>query len=317
MKTKLTIILLLCSLWGYGQFVVPQGSATMAVQNKGGFWVDSCVRIPVRSNVSIYPNIPDAGNIQINSVNSNMYYHNGSAFVRLIDEGTYTTFFNTDFSGKTTTDLAEGGNLYFTDSRARNAISLTTTGTGGAATYTPGTGVLNIPVYPGTVTSIGLASSDLSISGSPVTSSGTITANLNASGVSAGTYNGNYTVTAKGVVTAAQDQIDSAETRTFNSAFRPSLTRSCDVNYSVEITTTSALVGNNGGEVFLETSPDNSAWTTKGKMRLQLSGVVSTEIQGGTLQCYVPASYYVRLRTVSTGTNGATFNYITGWKKLY
>ena len=45
----------------------------------------------------------------------------------------------------TTTNIAEGTNLYFTDTRARNAISLTTTGTSGAATYT--SGVLNIPNY--------------------------------------------------------------------------------------------------------------------------------------------------------------------------
>jgi hypothetical protein len=45
----------------------------------------------------------------------------------------------------TTTNIAEGTNLYFTDTRARAAISLTTTGTSGAATYT--SGVLNIPNY--------------------------------------------------------------------------------------------------------------------------------------------------------------------------
>jgi hypothetical protein len=37
--------------------------------------------------------------------------------------------------------------LYFTDARARAAISLTTTGSSGAATYDNGTGVLNIPNY--------------------------------------------------------------------------------------------------------------------------------------------------------------------------
>jgi hypothetical protein len=45
----------------------------------------------------------------------------------------------------TTTNIAEGTNLYYTDTRARAAISLTTTGTSGAATYSAG--VLNIPQY--------------------------------------------------------------------------------------------------------------------------------------------------------------------------
>lgn len=45
-----------------------------------------------------------------------------------------------------TTNVNEGTNLYYTDTRARLAHSITTTGTG-AATYNNGTGVLNIPIY--------------------------------------------------------------------------------------------------------------------------------------------------------------------------
>jgi len=98
----------------------------------------------------------------------------------------------------------------YTDALARGAISLTTTGTSGAATYNSTTGVLNIPVYspdlsgyvptsrtltingtsydltadrswtiatnPGTVTSVALSRSGdaLAITGSPITSAGTI-----------------------------------------------------------------------------------------------------------------------------------------------
>lgn len=79
----------------------------------------------------------------------------------------------------TTTNIAEGTNQYFTNARARAAISLTTTGSTGAATYDNSTGVLNIPQYVdqyvGTVTSVGLsAPTGFSVSGSPVTSSGTL-----------------------------------------------------------------------------------------------------------------------------------------------
>ena len=78
-----------------------------------------------------------------------------------------------------TTNIAEGSNLYFTDARSRAAISLTTTGSTGPATYNSTTGVLNIPnyvdQYVGTVTSVGLsAPTGFSVSGSPVTSSGTL-----------------------------------------------------------------------------------------------------------------------------------------------
>jgi hypothetical protein len=49
----------------------------------------------------------------------------------------------------TTSDIAEGSNLYYTDTRARTAtaITLTTIGTSGASTYDPSTRTLNIPNY--------------------------------------------------------------------------------------------------------------------------------------------------------------------------
>lgn len=47
----------------------------------------------------------------------------------------------------TTTDIAEGTNLYYTNARVRASISLTTTGNSGAASYTPATGAINVPNY--------------------------------------------------------------------------------------------------------------------------------------------------------------------------
>ena len=44
-------------------------------------------------------------------------------------------------------ELASPTNKYFTDARARGAISLTVTGNSGASTYSSGTGVLNVPTY--------------------------------------------------------------------------------------------------------------------------------------------------------------------------
>jgi|GEM_PF-1055539 len=53
----------------------------------------------------------------------------------------------------TTSDITEGTRLYYTDTRARQAISLTTTGSSGASTYNNTTGVLNVPQY--TLTGLG------------------------------------------------------------------------------------------------------------------------------------------------------------------
>jgi predicted heme/steroid binding protein len=47
----------------------------------------------------------------------------------------------------TTTNIPEGTKLYYTDTRARLALSLTTTGNSGAATYNNSTGVFNVPQY--------------------------------------------------------------------------------------------------------------------------------------------------------------------------
>lgn len=44
-------------------------------------------------------------------------------------------------------ETATPTNKYFTDARARAAISLTTTGSSGSATYSSSTGVLNVPTY--------------------------------------------------------------------------------------------------------------------------------------------------------------------------
>jgi hypothetical protein len=67
---------------------------------------------------------------------------------------------------------------YITVAQARAAISLTTTGTSGAATYSSSTGVLNIPSYQGGVTSI-VAGTGITIS----SGTGAVTINSTAGAV--------------------------------------------------------------------------------------------------------------------------------------
>jgi hypothetical protein len=80
----------------------------------------------------------------------------------------------------TTTNIGEGTNLYYTDSRSRTAISLTTTGTSGAATYDNTTGVINIPQYQGGVTSFNTRTGAITLSSSDVTTALTYTPVTNA-----------------------------------------------------------------------------------------------------------------------------------------
>ena len=68
-----------------------------------------------------------------------------------------------------TVSVIESTNLYYTDSRARAAITLTTTGTSGAATYSSITGILNIPQYQGGVTSFNTRTGAVVLSSSDIT----------------------------------------------------------------------------------------------------------------------------------------------------
>jgi hypothetical protein len=76
--------------------------------------------------------------------------HSGT-YEPTITAGTTSQYWRGDKSWQnlTTGVVTEGANLYYTDGRARASISLTTTGTSGAATYSSATGVLNIPQYGG------------------------------------------------------------------------------------------------------------------------------------------------------------------------
>ena len=80
-------------------------------------------------------------------------------------------------SGDYNTDQVTEGttNLYFTNTRSRSSISLTTTGTSGAATYNSSTGVLNIPNYAPDLTGYVTLATAQTISGAKTFSAAVIT----------------------------------------------------------------------------------------------------------------------------------------------
>ena len=101
-----------------------------------------------------------------------------------------------------TDQVTEGSsNLYFTNARARSSITLTTTGTSGAATYNSTTGALNIPNYSPDLSGYVPTSRTLTINGTTydlsANRSWTITAGITGSGTNGQVtyWNGTSSVT--------------------------------------------------------------------------------------------------------------------------
>jgi hypothetical protein len=208
---------------------------------------------------------------------------------------------------------------YVTQAGARAAVSLTTAGTAGAATYNSSTGVLNIPNYApgtGTVTSI---TAGTGLPGGTITTSGTIS--LPNTGT-AGTYSG-VTTDPQGRVTAGTVRSQAAATRALNTAFQVSSTRDALVTYSVQITVSASITGGQNGDVVLEIASDSGF--TANVQTVAISGLGQTytlavalagvQPQTGVVSGMVPAGYYARLRTVNnTGT--PTYAYRAGQETL-
>jgi len=185
----------------------------------------------------------------------------------------------------------------------------------------------NKPTIPtGSVTSVGVISTDLSISGSPVTTSGSFTLNLNTSGVSSGTYN-SVIVNNKGIVTGGTNMsITNNPARTIvtvaaaANGWQPTggATRNYEVNYSVNISATSAIIaGSSSVTVVLETaltnSPNAGDWTIIGKMSNAQTVSLAITLQiiqplMRNITRKIPAGSWVRLRSIITGTGSAVYD---------
>lgn len=103
----------------------------------------------------------------------------------------------------------------------------------------------------------------------------------------------------------------SAASRSLNTAFQISSTRAAYVSYSVKLTVTASITGGQDGDVFLEIASDSGF--TANVQTIAVAGLGQTytlavalqgvQPQTGCVFGFVPAGYYVRLRTVNnTGT---------------
>jgi len=204
----------------------------------------------------------------------------------------------TGISYNSTTGVITNTITQYTDALARAAISLTTTGTSGAATYNSTTGVLNIPqytdAYTGTVTSVGLsAPTGFSVSGTPVTSSGTLALAF-AAGYSLPT-------------TASQTNWDTAYTNRITSATSPLSITSNVISISQATTSTSGYLSSTDWNTFNNKQGTITLTTTGSSGAATLVGTtLNIPNYGSALSGYLPLTGGI-LTGNTFITNGSTF----------
>lgn len=95
-------------------------------------------------NLGAFPTPGETGKIYVAKDTNRTYRWGGSSYILITSGAVDSVNGQTGVVTLNTSHITESGNLYFTGARARQAISLTTTGSG-SATYNSSTGVLNIP----------------------------------------------------------------------------------------------------------------------------------------------------------------------------
>jgi predicted heme/steroid binding protein len=123
----------------------------------------------------------------------------------------------------TTSNITEGTNLYFTNARARTAISLTTTGNSGASNYDNGTGVLNVPQYSlaglggvPTTRSLTINGTAFDLSADRTWNVGTVTSVATTGPIQGGTIVGTGTISITQSGSASDGYLSSTDWNTFN-----------------------------------------------------------------------------------------------------
>ena len=202
----------------------------------------------------------------------------------------------------TTSNISEGTNLYFTDSRARSAISLTTTGNSGAATYSNLTGVLNVPQYslaglggvPDT-RQLTINGTAYDLSANRTWSVGTVTSIATTGPITGGTITGSGTIGITQATTSSNGYLSSTDWNTFNNK-----------QAAITLTTT----GNSGAATFVGATLNVPNYTLGG-----LGGVPETRtitINGTSYDLSANRTWSVGTVTSITFSGPLTGGTITG-----
>ncbi|CCV02398.1 hypothetical protein IIV31_026R [Armadillidium vulgare iridescent virus] len=136
-------------------------------------------------------------------------------------------------------------------------------------------------------------------------------------------YNGSTYISLNQAKTVNTGVARTIQTSTGAVGFQVSSTLPSLVHYSITISTTIGVGGTSTGTIFLETSPTNSATPASWIVNAQSSNsqsfaglltLTSVQVQTTEVSTYVPAGYFVKIRSTSSGT--ASFTYVTGTEVL-
>lgn len=276
-----------------------------------------------------------------NRINTKQNQLNGTGFVKAsgsvisYDNSVYLTtetdpLFDTKFAGKSTTNLTEGTNLYWTATRSNNALTSSAINTAIGGTVLKSTDTTSLSNRINTVSASipaqynPTAGSGISITGTypNQTISNTApdqTLNLSSgTGISiSGTYP-SYTITN----TSASPTFNNTVSRTLNSNYTISATKNARCYYTITLSVaTPLLAGAATAQAFLEYSTNSgSTWIIVGDITNTQSVGLSVSVAITTPSNFVlcgeiPANALVRIRTNTTGTGAAT--YVRGQEILY
>ena len=183
-------------------------------------------------------------------------------------------------------ELASPTNRYFTEARARAAISLTTTGSSGASTYSSSTGVLNVPTY--TLAGLGGITASFLSGGTGITYN---------SGTGVISYSGTvYTdASVRGLVSAGTGLSYNSSTGVFS--YSGTVYTDSSIRALISLTTT----GSSGAATYNNTTGVINVpnYTLAG-----LGGISLTSLSGSAPITYNSSTGAIGITQATTSTNG-------------
>lgn len=208
----------------------------------------------------------------------------------------FESYFNTGLSEKTTSDITEGSNEYWTNAKG-DARYPRLSGSYNDPSWLTGIDWNKVNNAPNTLGGYGIidAASDFELSA----------------------------VSFNRIPNPLGDPTPiSAGARNFNTAYQISSSNASEISLSVEMSCVLTSSGGQGGDIILEVSQDGlTNWIYVAQFSASntgtlTAGLTTTQVTGGQLKVSLPIEYYWRLRT-NTTTGSPTYTFNGGSYRVY